>query len=463
MLKALFCLLVAVVLAGCGSEKSARIADFRTLGELRVATRMDAISYRIEADGGTSGFEYDLLMRLGETLGVPVRFVVYPDSVRAMDAVINGEAHLAAAGLARNDRLPLRWSAPLRELDYVLAGKGDAAEVEREADLGGHKVTVRRGSLPADTLERIRQRVPELQVHYPNRAGDQELLQQLAEGQLDLVATDRVHYALAAQIRPELAIVYDLPVKSHIAWALPRDRDAELGKAVDDFLVEAEASGLIARSADRYFGHVRRLKDVDIETFLGRIRERLPRFRAHFQEAQASTGIDWRYLAALSYQESHWDPLATSPTGVRGIMMLTVDTADRLGVADRLDPRQSILGGARYLAMMREQLADEIAEPDRSWLATAAYNLGMGHLNGARGIARKLGKDAASWWDMKSVLPLLSRKDYAARLKSGPARGGEAVIMTENIRNYHDILMRIEAPFDPRKAVPKLRLSAGGL
>lgn len=461
VLRTLFCLLVAVLLAGCGPERAARIADFRTLGELRVATRLDAISYRVEADGSVSGFEYDLLMRLGDGLGVPVRFVVYPDSLRAMDAVIKGEAHLAAAGLARNDRLPLRWSAALREVDYVLAGNG-GEEIGREVDLGGRKVTVRRGSLPADMLERIRQRVPGLQVVYPHRAGDQDMLQQLSDGTLDLVATDRLHYAIAAQIHPELSIAYDLPLKSHVAWALPRDHDADLGKAVDDFLAEAAGSGLIARTADRYFGHVRRLTEVDIETFLGRIQDRLPSFRRHFQEAQATTGIDWRYLAALAYQESHWDPLATSRTGVRGMMMLTAETADRLGVADRLDPRQSILGGARYLAMIRDQLPDEIAEPDRSWMATAAYNLGMGHMNGARAIARKLGKDDASWWDMKSVLPLLSRQDYAARLKAGRARGGEAVIMTENIRNYHDILMRTEAPFDPRRAVPKLGLAASG-
>ncbi|ANQ84496.1 hypothetical protein dqs_1449 [Azoarcus olearius] len=458
-----FCLFFALLLSACGREAPTRIADFRTLGELRVATRLDAISYREEGDGATSGFEHDLLVQLGQALEVPVRFVVYPDSVRALDAVIKGEAHLAAAGLARNDRLPLAWSAPLREVDFVLAGRSDGDDIGREADLAGRTVTVRRGSLAAEALEQIRRRVPSLRVNYAQRAEDSAMLEQLAAGQADLVATDRVHYALAAQIHPELNIAYDLPVKSHVAWALPREQGGVLGKAVAEFLDGAQGNGLIARSADRYFGYVRRLTDVDIETFLGRIRERLPQFRPHFHEAQARTGIDWRYLAALSYQESHWDPLATSRTGVRGIMMLTADTADRLGVADRLDPRQSILGGARYLAMIREQLPDEIEEPDRSWMATAAYNLGMGHMNGARAIARTLGKDDASWWEMKSVLPLLSRQDYAARLKAGPARGGEAVIMTENIRNYHDILMRIEAPFDPRKAVPKLRLTAGDL
>lgn len=461
MLRALYCLLAALVLSACTPAGGpAHIADFRTLGELRVATRVDAISYRMEEGGGESGFEYDLLMRLGETLGVPVRMVVYPDTARALDAVIQGEVHLAAAGLARNDRLPLAWSAPLRDVDYVLVGNDGAGEIEREADLRGRKVTVRRGTLSAEAVERLAQRVPELKVDYPHRAGDQELLTRLAEGEFDLVATDRLHYALAAQIHPALTIAYDLPVRSHVAWAMPHGQKGELGAAVADFLAEARTTGLLARVADRYFGHVRRLDDADIETFLSRIRERLPAFRRHFHDAQASTGIDWRYLAALSYQESHWDPLATSRTGVRGIMMLTVDTADRLGVEDRLDARDSILGGARYLAMLREQLPDGIEEPDRSWLATAAYNLGMGHMNGARAIARNLGKDDGSWWEMKAVLPLLARKDYAARLKAGPARGGEAVIMTENIRNYYDILLRLEPPFDPGRALPRFRLAA---
>ncbi|MCK9258357.1 MAG: transglycosylase SLT domain-containing protein, partial [Azoarcus sp.] len=220
-----------------------------------------------------------------------------------------------------------------------------------------------------------------------------------------------------------------------------------------------QSGGLIARITDRYFGHVRRLDEQDITTFIARIQERLPRYLKYFQDAEAKTGIDWRYLAAVAYQESHWDPLATSRTGVRGMMMLTAETADRLGVSDRLDARESILGGARYFSMMVDQLPDEIPSPDRLWMATAAYNLGMGHFNGARAIARRLGKDETSWWEMKSVLPLMSRPEYAVRLKSGPARGGEAVIMTENVRNFHDILSRLQTIDPARSGPPQLRLS----
>lgn len=452
------CLSATFLLAACSPGEHQRIGSFREIGELRVATRQDAISYRIDEQGVVSGFEHDLLLALGEELEVPVRFDVYPDSARAIDAVLTGRAHIAAAGLGRNERLPLHWSPPLREVDYVLAGRADGAEINREGDLAGRTIAVRHGSLTAETVEQLQKRVASLKVKHPPRSGDQGLLEQLAEGKFDLVATDRLHYALAARVAPNLTVAYNLPLKTHIAWATASDDNSGLAAAIADFVGDAQASGLLPRIADRYFGHVRRLTDADVSTFLSRIQERLPHFRAHFHNAQTQTGIDWRYLAALSYQESHWEPTATSRTGVRGLMMLTADTADRLGVDDRLDPRQSILGGARYLAMLKEQLPDEIDEPDRQWMATAAYNLGMGHMNGARAIARRLGKDPSSWWEMKTVLPLMSRPEYAARLKAGPARGGEAVIMTENIRNYYDILARLEPPHDPLLGAPRLRL-----
>lgn len=436
-------------LAGCAPQETPRIADYRTLGELRVATREDAISYRVNPEGRASGFEHDLLEKLGERLNVPVRFIVYPDVPRALDAVVKGEVHLAAAGMARRDRLPLQWSEPLREVDYVLVGRSEAAEINDETDLDGRTVSVRGGTLAAEALARIHKRVPGLQIHYSGRSDDRALIEQLAQGKLDLVATDRVNFALAVQAQPGLAIAYDLPVRSAIAWALPLEAKDDLADEVSAFLTEAREGVLLTRLADRYFTHVRRLTEADVAAFLARMRERLPRYRKYFQDAQIRTGIDWRFLAALAYQESQWDPQATSPTGVRGMMMLTGETADRLGVSDRLDARESILGGARYFALLRQQLPKDIPEPHRTWLAVAAYNLGPGHLNGARQIAARMGKNNTDWWEMKTVLPLMSKPEYAARLKAGAARGGEAVIMTENIRNYYGILTRLEAPFTP--------------
>ncbi|MBL8447393.1 MAG: membrane-bound lytic murein transglycosylase MltF [Zoogloeaceae bacterium] len=435
-----------------------RLGDYRKVGELRVATRLDPLSYREDANGRAGGFERDLLVALAERLEVPVRFTTYPDALGALDAVVRGEVHLAAAGLTRNDNLPVSWSRSLRDVDYVIAGRDDGANLSGERDLAGHTVGVRRGSAAADALDAIQRRGTHLKPRHPKAGGDQGLLELVAKGSLDFAATDEVQYALAATFFPNLHIALPLPAKSSIRWALSDDGEGDLAAQIDTFLAEAHKNGTIARIGDRYFGHIRRLDEDDITNFLARVERRLPAFRRHFHDAQAVTGIDWRLLAALAYQESQWDPLATSPTGVRGIMMLTEDTADRLGVDNRLDARAAILGGARYFSMLKEQIPEDVPEPDRSWMAIAAYNLGMGHFNGARQIALSLKRDITAWLDIKEILPLLSKPSFAARLKSGPARGGEAVVTAENVRNYFQILSHYEAPYVPPLGATPIKL-----
>jgi membrane-bound lytic murein transglycosylase F len=150
-MRACLLILFAILAAGCTPDpapraaRPAQVGDYHSAGELRVATRMDAISYRADEDGTISGFEHDVLLALGEHLQVPVRFDVYPDAIKAMDAVLNGHAHIAAAGLARNERLPLRWSSALREVDYILVRRENRAPITEEKDLAGRTVGVRRG------------------------------------------------------------------------------------------------------------------------------------------------------------------------------------------------------------------------------------------------------------------------------------------------------------------------------
>ncbi len=247
-------------------------------------------------------------------------------------------------------------------------------------------------------------------------------------------------------IPPEETAGAAAPARVSTTWIFPAQGEDSLLARATGFLDEVRHNGKLDRLIDRYFGHVQRLDGNDVREFLARMHQVLPRYRRDFVEAQEINGIDWRLLAALAYQESHWDPLATSYTNVRGMMMLTEETADHLHVTDRLDARQSILAGARYLVELREQVPPETPEPDRTWLAIAAYNLGMGHLNGSRFIASLVKRDPNSWFEMKKVLPLLSQPEYYSRLKSGAGRGGEAVIMTENVRTYFDLLRRFEKP-----------------
>jgi membrane-bound lytic murein transglycosylase F len=188
------------------------------------------------------------------------------------------------------------------------------------------------------------------------------------------------------------------------------------------------------------FAHLEAMQKGGRQLFAKRIETRLPRFKGLLQRAASRYGLDWPLLAAISYQESAWDAQATSPTGVRGLMMLTRTTAQELEVKDRLDPRQSIDGGARYLIQLQQRLPHSVKEPDRTWMALAAYNMGMGHLNDARILARHYGEDPDKWIAVKEFIPLLQHPDYYRFLPNGHARGTEAVTYVERVRQYHTIL-----------------------
>ena len=165
-----------------------------------------------------------------------------------------------------------------------------------------------------------------------------------------------------------------------------------------------------------------------------------------FEQASVQTGVDWRLLAALAYQESRWNPAARSPNGALGIMMLMPDTARSLGVTDPMDARQSIEGGARYFLKVREQIPKRIREPDRSWFAIASYNMGYGHLEDARVITQKRGGNPDLWEDVGANLPLLSDEAWYLTAKNGYARGWEAFYTVERVREFVKVLEWRTAP-----------------
>lgn len=438
-------LLIAVqfLLAACG-----RLDPPERSGELVVGVLNDPVFFQKEtAEEAASGIENDLAAAFADELGVRLRFVVADSQAELLKLLRAGKIHFVAAAPVSPGTADLRYSAPLRVSAQVIVQHVDSIPIDAIGDLEDHQVEVLAGAPELATLRGL-QPSNRFTVAEIAATDELELLKRVAERQADLAAVDRAHFEVAANFYPDLDLALELPGKVSYAWAFRSD-DAVLLDRAEAFIARIRQDGTLVRLDDRYFGHIRRVGPNNMTQFLQLMQTRLPHFRADFHQAQLLTGIDWRLLAALAYQESNWDPLATSPTGVRGMMMLTEDTADRMRVGNRLDPHQSILAGARYLAELMEMMPPEAVEPDRTWLALSAYNLGPGHFGGAKAIARGLKRDPASWYDMKKVLPLLARPEYYQRLKSGRARGGEAVIMVENIRNFYDVLCRFERPYVP--------------
>jgi membrane-bound lytic murein transglycosylase F len=432
--------IIAALLLGTCSQPPSVLEQIMRSGELRVVTRNLPSAYYLGASG-PQGPEYDLASRFAAELGVRLFIYSVPNVGDALKELESRRAHIAAAGLTRGLRLPVEtgFGPPYQQVKEHLIYR---QREPRPRDIGqaneGH-IEVIAGSSHAATLEQLRLRHPQLSWVENPAAETEELLFRLSRREFDYTVADSNEFAIGRAFHPEIRIAFDLSDGKPLAWAVDA-RDPSLLRRVTAFYSSLKAEGRLASILDTYYAGSERFDYIQARVFMEHIDTRLPQYRHWFKEAAAEVGVDWRLLAAVGYQESHWDPLATSPTGVRGLMMLTEETARSLDVADRLDPRAAIFGGARYFVLIRNQIPKRILEPDRTWFTLAAYNVGMGHLEDARILTQIHGKNPDSWSDVREHLPLLTQSKWYARVKRGYARGWEPVRFVDNIRSYIDIL-----------------------
>ncbi len=440
-MRLLLIITLACLVGTCSSPPPILDQVFET-GELRVVTRNSPTAYTVSPDGPI-GPEYDLVRSFAEELGVAL-VVLSVDSVsEILPLLLSGKAHMAAAGLSITDsrREYLNFGHPYESVDIHLIYKLGTGRPRKIEDIVDRSIEVMASTSHVDILEDLQADYPELTWTENADIEAADLLTKVAMGEIDLTVADSPDFNIQRHFYPELRVALDLHVDDPIAWAFPKGTADSLLARADEFLIAADRSGLLAQVQDRYYGHTRKYDYVGTRNFIRHYESRLPRYRAMFEEAGAEYGIDWRLLAAIGYQESHWRANAVSPTGVRGIMMLTEATADFLGIEDRTDPKSSIFGGAEYFALQTERVADTVAEPDRTWMALAAYNVGFNHVRDARTIVEWQGGDPDSWIDMRAALPLKAQRKWYSKLPYGYARGWEPVLYVNNIRAYYNILV----------------------
>ncbi len=413
-------------------------------------TRHGASSYFIDGDG-PNGPEYALARRFADHLGVSLKVRVAEDYAGLTQALAAGKGDLIAANLSQTDRREqeLRFALPYDETRTLVVVRNGLRKPESVGDLEGLRGTVLADSSYAEILQTASADHPALSWEPVKGLGVEDLLHAVAEGNFEYTLIDERIYRLHEQYYPGIREAFTLGDTQPLAWAFDRDDDDSLVQAADLFLRQAHEDGTLLAIHERYFAPMDRLDQLDMMHFQNRMRERLPHYLTFFQEAADAHQLDWRLLAAMGYQESHWNPLAASPTGVRGVMMLTMNTARSLGVDDRLDPLQSIHGGAEYFLRMRDRLPARIAEPDRSWLALAAYNIGMGHLEDARRLTAAQGGNPDLWSDVRERLPMLTQEKYHRNTRYGYARGYEAQAYVDNIQRFYETLIWMDTRAHP--------------
>lgn len=433
-----------------GQDQISQLEQVLQRGSLTILTRNGASSYYLGPDGPT-GPEYALAREFTDYLGVRLEVELAGAFSQLGGLLEQRKGEMIAANLTRTPgrELLFNFGPDYLETSTIVLYRRGQPKPKAMADLVGQKLMIIAGSSYEEALLNAKQQLPGLEWEARSDVGIEEILLALSDGAVDATLVDSAIFSLNGQFYPRVNTAFTLPGTQPHAWAFQAGSDDSLVQKARAFILQARDSGLLARVSEIYYTPENRLDRVGMNQFMAQVRHRLPRFLPVFQDVASAHDMDWRLLAAIAYQESHWKPDASSYTGVRGMMMLTRPTANQLGLTDRLDPKQSIEGGARYFQQLRRRIPARIPEPDRSWMALAAYNMGMAHLEDARVLTQKRGGNPDSWADIIKNLDLLSQEKWYGGLKYGYARGYEARQYVENIQSYYEILMWMDTREHP--------------
>ncbi|MFP2515518.1 membrane-bound lytic murein transglycosylase MltF [Buttiauxella agrestis] len=414
-----------------------RIAAIQARGVLRVSTIQSPLTYA-QYQGKEIGLDYEMAEQFARYLGVKLEVTVRPNIQELFDDIDNDKADVIAAGLVYNTQRSQHYQAgpAYYSVSQQMVYRMGSPRPKTLAGVKENQLVLSPGVTSLNALKKLKEeKYPDLSWRIDERHSSTELLQQVVDGKIAFTIADSVAISTFQRVHPQLAVALDVTDEQPVTWFSALDGDDSLSAALLDFYNKLNSDGTFARLEEKYLGHVGDFDYVDTRTFLKAVDSVLPELQPLFEKY--ATEIDWRLLAAISYQESHWDNQATSPTGVRGLMMLTKNTAQSLGVTDRLDPEQSIAGGSQYLKDMMAKVPESVPEEERIWFALTAYNMGYAHMLDARQLTAKQKGNPDSWADVKTRLPLLSQKQYYSKTTYGYARGHEAYAYVENIRKYH--------------------------
>ncbi|MEH6590592.1 MAG: membrane-bound lytic murein transglycosylase MltF [Halioglobus sp.] len=454
----------SLLIAGCdrGDSLDQVLAD----GELRVATRNSPTTFYQDRNGDT-GFEFALASQLAASLNV--KLVMDPQfNLNAIFRKLRrNDAHVAAAGLTLTGSRMSKYdySNPYYELTPLVVYEAGTHRPRTIEDLLTMRVAVLANSSHADALTALRDNGHhDLTWREIDSADSMELLELIANDEIEATVIDSNEFKVQQGIYPGIRIGFELGSEQQLGWFLsPKVDNERLLTHINGLFERLEKNGDMEKLREIHFGHATGVSRISSHTFSRNVDRQLPRYKSLIQSVADEYQMDWELLAAIAYQESHWNPLATSPTGVRGMMMLTLPTARELGIENRLDPEQSLRGGARYLKNVKRRLPGDITDPDRTWFALAAYNIGMGHLEDARVITERQGGDPHIWADVKERLPLLQKSKYYQNTRYGYARGAEPVTYVQNVRNYYSVLQwedisqnKPRPPVDTEQYLPEI-------
>ncbi|HYB43393.1 MAG TPA: transporter substrate-binding domain-containing protein, partial [Candidatus Methylomirabilis sp.] len=410
---------------------------------LRVLTRNTSSTFFIYR-GEQLGFEYELAREFAKTLGVRLEVVIPPSREALLQYLESGRGDLAAAGMARTPERERRYalSAPYQFVSELLIVPAKDTKTRGLPDLKGKSIWVRKSSSYYETLSDIRDQLGFTIELLPEDLETEDVLAQVGAG--------KIPAAMADSNIVELELTYNNRIRSvgpvgdvvEIGWVMRQDQPA-LKAEVDAFMKKLYKGAFYNQMVSKYFKDPKRGRsEQSLRADKGGA---LSPYDGLVKKHARTYELDWRLITAQMYQESQFNPKATSWVGAKGLMQVMPRTGQELKVANLEDPDQGILAGVKLMARYSNLFnSPEIPAKDRIRFALASYNCGPGHVDDARELAREMGLSRNKWFgNVEQALLLLGKREIAKKARYGFCRCDEPVNYVSQIQQRYEHYVQI--------------------
>ncbi len=407
-------------------------------GRLRMITRNNAMTYFIHR-GLQVGFEYELMKKFAEQHDLRLEIVI-PDSHAKLLSYLNegkGDVVAAAMTITPERATQATFTQPYNEVDELVVVRSDDHSLTGLEDLAGRTVHVRASSSFYTTLTALRDSIDGLAIAaLPDDMETEDILAHVEAGRYDITLCDSNLLAVEQAYGRRLKAAFTIK-STALGWAVRPDNPA-LRAALNQYIEEEKGGLFFNLMKKKYFADKRiiaKAKDslrVDLGGHLSPYDDLVKKYARQYD-------FDWRFITAQMYQESRFNPKATSWVGARGLMQIMPSTGRQLGFTRLSDPEESIHAGVQYMHQLLHRFDREIPLAIRKRFALASYNAGYGHLLDARRLAREKGLDPNRWFGhVEQAMQLLAQPTYYKRARYGFCRCAEPVDYVENVQSIYD-------------------------
>ncbi len=432
----------AISMNGCDAlylNEASSLESVRQKSEIVVLTTPGPLIYSTTKHGEIYGIDHDLIEDFAGTYNFKVKYKFFKSEKEALAALENGQGDFVAARTNPGHSQGFLVGPAFQDTTLGLFCQSDL-NIENIQDLNNKKIVLLERDNFLGYDQKIIQYAPFMNLDILPKGKAADVIRLVNDNKVDCAITEQAVGRLALRYNPKVEFSFEVSEKYPISWVLAKDNN-DLLVLMQAWFQQAARNDDIMRVMDRYQSMLTGLSKNDIRFLRKNMMDVLPEYQASFVDAGQEHRLPWQLIAAVAYQESKWNPDAQSFTGVRGIMQLTQETAEHLGISDREDPIQSIWGGSKYLRYLINKFPKSINSKDRIALGLAAYNIGFAHLRDAQKLAIKMGHNPYSWKHLREILPLLEQEKHAQHLEYGTARGTETVEFVERVKSYYNFLL----------------------